>query len=319
MTRDKWSTSLVRPLVMEKNALMLLFILFMTVVILSLLNTIVGVVVESTLNSAKANEERAGKEKQKLDAKVMESLQAIFTEADADGSGELDREELHNAMKKPKVRQRMRLLDIPYKDLDLLFNLLDEDGTGLIKTDNFFRGCSKLRGPAMSSDLYHMAIDLDRSIQWSNNTLENLRKANGDMADLLNTIDTVELEIIQGDSDDKDPVLVNRRGRTRLNRAEQLRQAATLLGEDFSQEGTSRLSSKKSIGAPSLVRASLRASGVPETKEINMRDGGDMPPPPPPPMPKKKDRVESKQSAAAPRKSTKGWAEHKNFQWGTSE
>merc|ERR1719487_2464884 len=68
MTRDRWSDSLVWPLVRRSGALVLIFIAFLTIMILALLNTIVGCVVESTLTSAKANEEKEGKEKQKLDA-----------------------------------------------------------------------------------------------------------------------------------------------------------------------------------------------------------------------------------------------------------
>merc|ERR1740138_1473004 len=319
MTRDRWSDSLVWPLVRRTGGLALIFIVFLAVMILALLNTIVGCVVESTLASAKANEEKEGKEKQKLDAKIMESLEAIFKEADADGSGELDQDELHAALNRPRVRDRMRMLDIPYKDLDLLFGLLDEDGTGLIKTDTFFRGCGRLRGPAMAAHLYHMSIDFDRSIKWTSENIDIMDDANQSLSTLLNTIDDIELEIVQGDGDEKDPVLQNRKGRTKLNRMEQLRASANILQEDFSQEG-SRLSTKEqrlNTKTTSLVRASLRSTTVPGSKQIGgIQLEGDEPPPPPPPLPKAKPVQMKDPSKTGVRRSQKGWSEQKGFQWG---
>jgi len=317
MSRDRWSDSLVWPLVRRSGAMVMIFIAFLTITVLALLNTIVGCVVECTISSAKANEEKAGKEKQKQDAKIMESLEVIFQEADADGSGELDQDELHAALKKPNVRDRMRMLDIPYKDLDLLFSLLDEEGTGLIKTETFFRGCGRLRGNAMSSHMYHMSIDFDRSIKWANEGIETCGRANNDLSEVLNVVEDIELEIVQGDGDDADPVLINRQGRTRMNRMEQLRASSVILTEDFSREGT-RMSTKESrfpTKNSSLVKAALRSTAVPTSKEITTTQPDE--PPPPPPLPKIKPTQPKDPSKQSVRRSVKGWNENKGFQWGT--
>eukprot|EP00439_Symbiodinium_sp_Y106_P082884 s39_g22.t1 len=58
---------------------------------------------------------------------VMASLRQIFREADEDGSGDLDHGELRTALGKFRVRDRLKLLQIPYPDLEMLFLLLDED------------------------------------------------------------------------------------------------------------------------------------------------------------------------------------------------
>merc|ERR1712039_711552 len=116
---------------------------------------------------------------------VMESLRTIFHEADTDGSGDLDWEELQAAKKNHRVRDRMKMLGIPFRDLDLLFSLLDEDGNGAIKTDAFFRGCCRLRGPAMACDLHHMSVDLGRNIDWATSEITSLHKVNDVLASLL--------------------------------------------------------------------------------------------------------------------------------------
>jgi len=94
MTLAKWSSVLVRPVQEQYSWIFLLFIPFLCITTVGLLNIIVGVVVESTLNSAGRNREKEGKETRKMHAKVMESLKLVFEEADTDGGGTLDKDEL---------------------------------------------------------------------------------------------------------------------------------------------------------------------------------------------------------------------------------
>ena len=50
------------------------------------------------------------------------------------------------------------MLQIPFRDLDMLFLLLDEEGKGVIQCDYFFRGVSKLRGLAKAKDLHQLHL-----------------------------------------------------------------------------------------------------------------------------------------------------------------
>lgn len=223
LTLDKWSSSIVWPLLRKYPLWAFIFLAFLAISVLALLNTIVGVVVESTLSSARANEEREGKELQKIHSRVMDSLRSIFDEADTDESGSLDRGELHASMRKASVRDRMRMMEIPIKDLDLLFTLLDEEETGLITIDRFFRGCTRLRGPAMACDLHHMHIDLDRNIKQTNAIIDHSSRVNDLCAKLLDNIDTLDIDIVKGPADLKDPVVMARRARHRHSRSELFR------------------------------------------------------------------------------------------------
>merc|ERR1712224_728832 len=161
-----------------------------------LLNIIVGVVVETTLLSASTNAEKEAKEMQKMHAKVMESLKMVFEEADTDGGGTLDKEELHKSLKKPHVRDRLKVLDIPVKDLDQLFDVLDEENIGEIRTDHFFRGCSRLRGPALACDLHRMSVDFSRYIQWTNDLVDTTHSTNDRLRSLLHDMESVDRDIL---------------------------------------------------------------------------------------------------------------------------
>jgi len=218
ITLDSWSQSVVWPLVRKYPVFIIPFVFFLCIAVICLLNLIAGVVVESTLTSARANEEREDKEQQRTYAKVMDSLEQMFHEADDDGNGWLDRVELANMLKLTRVRDRLRMLEIPLRELDKLYCLLERDGEG-VKIDKFFRGCSRLRGPAMACDLYHMDVDLQRHIKQTNSFTGDMQKNNQILGKLLDLVDCVDREIIRGEDDDKDPVLKARRARGRNPRS----------------------------------------------------------------------------------------------------
>lgn len=212
-TTDKWASSIMRPLIQQKPGMMFIFIPFFCLTVLGLLNGIIGIVVENVLNSARANDESEGKEKRTIDAKVMESLRTIFLEADTDGSNTLEYEELVAAVQRPKVRERMKVLGLPIKDLDLLFAMLDEERKGSINIDVFFRGCARMRGPAMAADLHQMSIDLDRNVHTAEHLIQETESINDLLERLINQLDVVEVDVVRADGDDKDPVLIARRAR----------------------------------------------------------------------------------------------------------
>lgn len=331
LTMDSWSDSLAWPLIKQRTELVVVFIAFQCIAVLALLNTIIGVVVESTLTSARNNEEKEGKQKQSMDAMVMESLRTIFHEADTDGSGDLDWDELQAAKKNIKVRDRMKLLGIPFRDLDLLFSLLDETGSGAIKTDAFFRGCCRLRGPAMACDLHHMSVDLGRNIDWASNANKTLITENDLLGDLLDHIDAVDIDIVKGDHDEKDPVLMARRGRARQPKANFLRTQnwaesgkaphPLLMKDSVSEAGSkSRNSSKASVRKSSLMASSLRASAQQaniDWQQLNqqMMLDEDGEPPAPPPLPAHlMSLTEGEQPQRRTRsKSQKGYGQKKQF------
>jgi hypothetical protein len=262
MTLDKWSSSLIRPVFDKRPWIFLIIVPFLCVTTLGLLNIIVGVIVETTLTSASKDEESQAKEMQKMHARVMESLKQVFDEADTDAGGMLDRGELQMAMKKPHVRDRLKLLDIPVKDLDALFDTLDETGTGEIKTDTFFRGCSRLRGPALACDTHRMSVDFGRYISWTDDLVSLSKATNDKLEALLNDIEGYDRDVCKADVDLVDPVLAARRERskkrgTKKGRIE--RRFGGLVDENSGEDSPPTLS-PKAAPRPSLVMQSMQSS-----------------------------------------------------------
>lgn len=300
MTLSQWSTIISRPIVEQYPSILLILLPFLMITTVGLLNIIVGVVVEQTLTSATNNAEKEQKEVSKVYSKVMESLKMVFEEADTDGGGTLDRQELHKSLKKPHVRDRLKVLDIPVKDLDRLFDVLDEDGAGEIRTDHFFRGCSRLRGPALACDLHRMSVDFSRYIQWTTDLLDSTHSQNEKLQRLLTDMQSVDRDIIKGEADEFDPVLGNRRDRSFAKEKKEQKFNQDNPRSNSRGKGEQRSESKRSGGSnnsrrPSLMGRTLTGgfdggtTFVPQ--RVDSSKGTAEAPPPPPQSPTRRARI----------------------------
>jgi len=222
-TKDRWAEVIARPLVMKQWGMALFFALFLVITVMSLSTTLVGVVVESSLSSAQANEEKNGQEKQKFDAMVMNSLEQAFTESNEDHNGDFTKQELHKALEKGSVRSRLKLVDISVGDLDLLYTLLDEEGLGFIKTTSFFRSCTRLRGDAMARHSSQYMTDLVRHTRRCERMETDLQIANNSLGSVLDHLHALDKDVIKTEMDVKDPVIQARRHRSTDSMASFLR------------------------------------------------------------------------------------------------
>jgi len=252
LTRDKWSGSLVWPIVEARTGMVVLFIAFITIASLALLNTIIGAVVESTLRSARDNEEKENKKRMRNDTKTMASLEKIFTEADKDGSGDIDEQELSEMVQNPKVRKALHELGIPVRDVHMLFDCLAEEQDKTVRIDVFFRGCTRLRGPAMARDLQHVHIDMGRHVETAGDHIRAVRSLNDSISAILDTIDGIETGIVKDPEDELDPILMARRSRNKQSRATFLRH--NLNGETDERSDAGSGTTESSLPLPTVSR-----------------------------------------------------------------
>jgi len=284
LTGDRWSDSLVLPLIRENPALLIIFVLFWCAAVLAVLNTSIGIVVETGLARARVNEEKQAKDKKQRDAVIMESMREIFRQADKDNTNDLDLNELQAALEDPLVRDRIKMLGISINDVYLLHELLDGNRTGKVDTTTFFRGCSRLQGPAMAFDLYQRSVDLKHYIYHADARIHRMDELNDTLAALLHDIEEVDTDIVKGDQDARDPVLAARRERSLRTQAQTLKN--DYLTRQFTREVStaSRVSTKGSLLKASL-RAASKAPGEPKSPPRGAYMQPDVQPPPPPTLP----------------------------------
>mmetsp|Transcript_51908 Transcript_51908/g.110919 ORF Transcript_51908/g.110919 Transcript_51908/m.110919 type:complete len:489 (+) Transcript_51908:135-1601(+) len=200
MTLDSW-TGILRPLMKVQAWLVIFFVVFISIADFVLMNLITAVIVEHAFSSAKDEEKELAARMERQKDQELEELKSFFNSIDIDGSGCLTREEFFGAAKNPKLRRKLRHLNIMSKDLDDIWEILaDEDGQ--LGVEEFVTGIRRLRGEARAKDilrLYREVRILETSInmmQYSMDTAkdrmnyvrEQLQRARGDMVAVRRTM-----------------------------------------------------------------------------------------------------------------------------------
>lgn len=133
---------------------------FITIANFVLMNLITAVIVENAFSDSRTEEKELARRLAIKKEKEAEKLKLLFQAVDEDRSGYLSRDELTSAVKKKaKVRQKLRALDILPKDIDELWEILD-DGDGELTADEFANGLQRLRGEAKAKDIQHLYREL---------------------------------------------------------------------------------------------------------------------------------------------------------------
>merc|ERR1719487_1410476 len=126
---------------------MIFFVFFLIFTSFGLMNMILGVIVENTLQMQMNS--------------VLAKLREVLESADEDGSGSLTQEEFAEALNNPEIANQLRLIDFPVDDPDEIFMLLDVEQDGELTTDEFIEGCMRMKGSAKSKDLLEVQISVD--------------------------------------------------------------------------------------------------------------------------------------------------------------
>jgi Ca2+-binding EF-hand superfamily protein len=119
----------------------LFFFSFILVVSISLMNLVTAVIVEGSLEQANSDKEVNNAYKTAAMKKLIPQIRELFKEMDADGSGDLDIDEVINAP--PEIQEQLAKV-METDDLVELFEILDIDGSGSLDVDEFVDGISKL-------------------------------------------------------------------------------------------------------------------------------------------------------------------------------
>jgi len=289
LLRDKWADSIVWPMVERDPIVVIIFAIFYCVVVLALMNNVTGVVVECAMEASTLCGDLYQKEQDKEAEMVMASLRQIFREADEDGSGDLDHGELRAALGKFRVRDRLKLLQIPFQDLEMLFLLLDEDNKGVIKCDYFFRGVAKLRGLAKAKDLHQLSIDLNRRMLWVDEYSEKITEVNDILMDMVDHMDDTDTHVVKGDNDDRDPVVEARRSREPVSKGRILRgvykdgrpmrQGSKNPWIDFEEHQKDAKEMRKKAASKRRAEEARKATEQKPKKKKDLFDGQPTPPP----------------------------------------
>ncbi|CAE6936414.1 SCN10A [Symbiodinium natans] len=158
ITLESWSQEFARPIVKQQPIFFLFFMFFLFLTTFGILNIIVGVIVENTLNAAKQNMELQERRLQRQLRQELESIRILFEDADFDGSGTLEKHEFVQILTDETVRNTLTRMEVPVDDPGALFEILDPQGTGSISFPTFAQGVLRVKGPPTQLDMKTMQV-----------------------------------------------------------------------------------------------------------------------------------------------------------------
>jgi len=134
------------PVIEAYPSTALIFVGALLTLVFGMLNLIVAVVVDAFADGREKDVKSRARERMEKELQEKEILHRIFRKMDYANNGGMTFVELsHGARTVPEFKQRLRLMDIGVEDLQQLFSLLDEDGSGTIEPEEFVEVLYRLK------------------------------------------------------------------------------------------------------------------------------------------------------------------------------
>ncbi|CAJ1431260.1 unnamed protein product [Effrenium voratum] len=111
-----------------------------------------GVFMQETFKVAASDDKLMMRQKERDRWLHTKKMRVLFQAADESGDGYLDREEFLEIMNIPEVRTWLAAQELPVRDPNMLFNLLD-DGDAELTAEELVKGVERLKGTAKGIDL----------------------------------------------------------------------------------------------------------------------------------------------------------------------
>lgn len=142
-----------------------LFITFLMMTTYSIMNVVVAVIVDATLDQAVHQQEEIRKEQEKAAAVAAQRIQEVFRAADADGDGEVTKVEFLQAIEIEDTLQYLHDVGIDTRQAENLFDILDYDESGALSATEFTEGMMRARGQAKAREVLTLQCGLWQSEQ----------------------------------------------------------------------------------------------------------------------------------------------------------
>jgi len=143
----------------------LVFVGFIMVVNITLLNLVTGIIVENVLTISRQDELEKLNLQQKERQNRLKTLENVFRLADTDQSGDVSKAEFESSIQDKDVINQLMSIDITVLDAEDLFQILDVDGSGSISLTEFIEGFSRVKGPALAKHLLKLHYDLQKQMK----------------------------------------------------------------------------------------------------------------------------------------------------------
>merc|ERR1719469_908273 len=149
MTLEGWPT--IARTAMEEEPLSLLVFLVLTT--FSIMNVIIAVIVESTMEQANNNRAEIVRRQEEELRKAGDKVAEVFQRTDADGNGQITKDEFLEALQRADVNDYLVEVGVDARQAENFFDILDFDGSGTLDAREFTSGVLRSRGQAQAKDV----------------------------------------------------------------------------------------------------------------------------------------------------------------------
>mmetsp|Transcript_21916 Transcript_21916/g.46579 ORF Transcript_21916/g.46579 Transcript_21916/m.46579 type:complete len:482 (+) Transcript_21916:127-1572(+) len=203
MTLDDWP-AIARNAMHYEPWIWIIFILFLVITTFSIMNVIVAVIVESTLDQAMNHKAEEVKQQEIATQAAGRKVRQVFKATDANRDGRVTREEFIAALKRTEVYAYLQDAGIDVRQAENLFDILDYDDSGFLDAEEFTSGVLKARGQAKAKDVLNVQCNILKYEQQVHKRLEDLCRAvdsrmarvDEDVVGLHKDLDTIRQSLI---------------------------------------------------------------------------------------------------------------------------
>lgn len=162
ITTENWNT-IALVCMRHYSWLWIVYIMILGLCTFAILNVVIGIVCESTVEAARARSGDLAMRAKLEHEEVRKKLLAAFQRADVDQSGTLSRQEFEKALELPWIHDLMREMKLNPESMIAMFEILDIDGSGALDSSEFMDAVLQITGTAPNKDLVALQCDLWRS------------------------------------------------------------------------------------------------------------------------------------------------------------
>mmetsp|Transcript_84826 Transcript_84826/g.193456 ORF Transcript_84826/g.193456 Transcript_84826/m.193456 type:complete len:1093 (+) Transcript_84826:112-3390(+) len=129
------------------------FLVYLYVGVMTTMNVVIATVLETIFELGRVDQLQREKNEEAAVKEKLGQLAETFAALDKDKEGSLSKREFSKIFENQQAATQLQRLSIDPSDLDSIYDILDQDGSGSIGLEEFLEGISRMAGPAKSKDL----------------------------------------------------------------------------------------------------------------------------------------------------------------------
>lgn len=130
-----------------------IWVVYIGFTLFGILNVLTGIFCDAAMQAANADRSNVIQAQLEERAGLVETVRSLFEESDADGSGQVSKEEFMRVLANEEMVAHLNSLGLHTDEAHGLFELLDDDDSGFMEVDEFVNGILRLKGAAKAVDM----------------------------------------------------------------------------------------------------------------------------------------------------------------------